>query len=207
MRRHIMRGLVVLATIAVMAACSGNGSSDPSPRSSPHNEVDVRFATAMVLHHDQAIEMTRMAISQAKSGRVINLAEQIEGDQGREVDTMRGWCRTWKQPVPEMPRSSMPGMTSMPRMPAMPRMPGVKHNMIGMMSDGDMHTLGSASGSQFDTLWLAMMIKHHQGAITMANAELDRGRNEPAKTLARHVIETQQTEIDTMHALLTRLTN
>ncbi len=74
-----------------------------------------------------------------------------------------------------------------------------------MMSNSDMHKLGGATGNHFDRMWLAMMIEHHQGAIAMAKVELNDGRSESAKTLASHVMDANQVEIDSMTALMTRL--
>ena len=40
--------------------------------------------------------------------------------------------------------------------------------MAGMMTADDMRALAAASGTEFDRLWLEMMIAHHEGAIAMA---------------------------------------
>ncbi len=195
----VSRGLAAVAVLAVLAACGGgNGSADPavptsSDRSVSHNAVDIRFATDMVVHHGQAIEMADMALSQTRDGHIVDLAMQIKAAQGPEIDTMRGWCRGWDAPAPRRAMSSMDGMAAMP---------GMSDDMAGMMSRTDMDELGRMSGSRFDHRWLAMMITHHQGAVAMAGSELDNGRDEAAKKLAGDLVTEQRTEIVTMRDLM-----
>jgi uncharacterized protein (DUF305 family) len=77
--------------------------------------------------------------------------------------------------------------------------------MSGMMSEADMERLGEASGSEFDRLWLEMMIQHHQGAIDMANDEIEDGKYADAKQMAQTIVTTQQAEIDEMEGLISGL--
>ena len=48
------------------------------------------------------------------------------------------------------------------------------------------------------------MIVHHEGAIEMAQTELDQGANEEVIALAQAILDTQTTEIATMENLLTQ---
>ncbi len=87
--------------------------------------------------------------------------------------------------------SGMPGMTGMPGM-----------EMPGMMSDADMGQLEQANGAAFDKLFLEGMIRHHEGAVTMAQEEQAKGQFPEAKALALRIIEAQQAEITEMKGLL-----
>lgn len=165
-----------------MSMSSSSAAQGGAPASGPHNAADVSFTTDMIPHHAQALEMAKMALSKATNPQVKQLAQAIEGEQTPEITTMSGWLKGWNQPVPD---TSMPGM-----------------NMPGMMSSADMAKLSGATGSAFDKLWLTQMITHHQGAVTMANTELNAGQNTDAKTLARSIIAGQSKEIMTMKALL-----
>jgi len=51
-------------------------------------------------------------------------------------------------------------------------------------------------------VWITAMIGHHQGAVTMAQAELAHGRNPAAKKMARLIINAQQREISYMTDLI-----
>lgn len=198
-----------------------------------HNQADVTFAQHMIPHHQQAIEMSDVVL--AKQGidpRVVELANQIKAAQAPEIEQMQGWLTQWGQPtMPMMP--GMPGPTGMPGMPDMespgatptttttssqpsptgmpgPQMPGMSDmpgmaGMAGMMSPEDMAALQNAQGVEASRLFLTQMIQHHQGAITMAQKEIDSGQSHPAVTLARSIIDTQQKEINTMQGVLAML--
>jgi len=86
------------------------------------------------------------------------------------------------------------------KLPPMPPMSG--HEMTGMMSEQDMAALTAARGADASKLFLTQMISHHQGAITMAQKEIDTGQYPPATQLARSILDTQQREIDTMNGML-----
>jgi uncharacterized protein (DUF305 family) len=98
--------------------------------------------------------------------------------------------------------ASMPGMSDTP---ATSSMPGMDHGGMsgdGMMTDEEMHQLDQATGADFDTMWLQMMTKHHQGAVTMATTELNKGSNADAKALAQKIVDAQQAELTEMRTML-----
>jgi uncharacterized protein (DUF305 family) len=74
--------------------------------------------------------------------------------------------------------------------------------MQGMVDQPTMTTLQSLNGQEFDKLWLASMIGHHQGAIEMAKAEIANGDNVDAKALAKNIVTTQEAEIGQMKQML-----
>ena len=198
-------GLVATAVAAslVLAACgsdggSGSGSAARTSASAgaedtagAHNDQDVSFAQGMIPHHQQAIEMSQMASTQASSAEVKDLASRIEKAQDPEIKTMSGWLKAWGEDVP----SSMPGMDH-----------GMDHSgssdMPGMMDTEDMDKLMDASGRDFDTMFLTMMVEHHEGAVEMATTEKEKGRYGPAKKLADDIITAQNAEIEEMNKLL-----
>jgi uncharacterized protein (DUF305 family) len=74
--------------------------------------------------------------------------------------------------------------------------------VAGMMTAEDMDNLGQATGTAFDTMWLQMMITHHQGAIAMAQQVADTTTNPAVQELADAIIAGQTAEITTMQQLL-----
>ena len=74
--------------------------------------------------------------------------------------------------------------------------------MDGMMSAEDMTALAKGSGPEFDKLWLTMMFKHHDGAITMSKTVQTYGQSAGVKTLAGKIITAQMAEIDEMNKLV-----
>lgn len=189
--RHLRTTTMLAAALAatLVAGCGGAANSaDPgaansaAAASTEHNDADVAFVQGMIPHHRQAVEMSKIASGRAASPRVQELATQIEQAQGPEIDQMRGFLRTWQAPE----SGSMGGMS-------------------GMMNPAQMQGLGQATGTEFDRMFLRMMIEHHTGAIEMARTELVNGRNAEAKGLARKIADAQQSEISTMQELLRTL--
>lgn len=193
------RTMIVLAAVGflLLAGC-GNGGDEPgaggtnvSPTpsvSGDHNQADVDFATEMIPHHRQALEMAALATDRAANPKVKDLAARIEKAQDPEIALMSGWLRDWDEPVPS-PDGMQHGGDDMP----------------GMMSDEDMASLESASGKEFDRMFLEMMIRHHEGAIDMAEEEQRKGANPEAKRLARSIAESQAAEVKEMRSLLDAL--
>lgn len=197
-------GPVILASAVVLAACGTGTSTQPSAGSSTskaaasataqsatqRNDADAAFATDMIPHHAQAVQMADLAPAQAQSPAVKTLATRVKASQDPEIVTMTGWLTSWGKPVPgTMAGHDMGSMSS----------------AGGMMSSQQMDELGKASGGAFDRMWVQMMIEHHQGAVAMAKTELGAGANAEAKKLAQQIIDAQTKEIDEMTALLKTL--
>lgn len=182
MRKTLFLGALAVTSAVVLGACSGNDSMSGVP--GDHNAGDVTFAQQMIPHHSQALAMAKLVPSRSTDPKVVDLAGRIEQAQDPEIKQLRGWLSTWDASSP----SSMPGMTH--------------ESMPGMMSADDLTKLEAATGTEFDKMWLDMMIKHHQGAVDMARTELSAGSNTDAKALARKIIDAQQAEITEMRGLL-----
>jgi uncharacterized protein (DUF305 family) len=190
--------LLVPVAALTFTACGGGGNTDSghsmaghsmgassAPASSTHNSQDVMFAQMMIPHHQQALVMAEQAATKASSPQVKKLAAQIEQAQGPEIQKMTGWLKAWGAAVPSG------GMD-------------MGHG-DGMMSEQDMKKLGQLSGREFDKAFLQMMIKHHQGAITMARTEQTSGSSANAKALADSIVTSQSAEITTMQHLLAQM--
>jgi uncharacterized protein (DUF305 family) len=199
MKKRIVLGLIAFVALAgLLAACGddddmggmdhgGDDSSETTEAAAPDadfDDADVEFAQGMIPHHEQAVEMSDLADGRAESPEVIDLAERIKAAQDPEIEQMTGWLEYWGQEAPEgMDHGGMEGMD-------------------GMMSEEDMTALEEASGPEFDEMFLTMMIEHHEGAIAMAETELEDGQNADAKELAQTITDAQQAEIEEMQGIL-----
>ncbi len=189
-----------------------------------HNMADAHFAQMMIPHHQQAIEMSDIIL--AKQGidpRVVDLAIQVKAAQSPEIAQMQGWLSQWGMPgmggMPGMDHGGMhgsggPGTSMMPpstsMMPGGPMMPGMGDmgdmgGMGGMMSQADMDALENSNGVAASKAYLTGMITHHQGALTMAQAEIADGQFPDAVVMAKSILDSQQKEIDTMKQILASL--
>ncbi len=195
--RRIVATLAATLTLALsVTACGGDDTSaDPSAvetasNGDVFNGADVDFATEMIPHHAQALEMVEMTEGRTLSPEFEQLATQIKEAQTPEIETMTGWLTAWGKDVPDA--SGGHGMGDMGDMGDMP----------GMMSSGEMGDLDGAADSAFEDMWMTMMIRHHEGAIEMAKVEQAEGDFADAIALAKSIESSQQTEIATMQRML-----
>jgi uncharacterized protein (DUF305 family) len=208
LHRRTAAALTAGAAALVLAACGGSdggsaghaghgaapSTASTAPASGPasqdrrHNAADVTFAQGMIPHHRQAVEMADLAPSRAGSPEVRKLAEDIKKAQDPEIRTLSEWLASWGEKVPaEGPADH-----------------AHHEGMEGMMSAEDMAELGKSSGRAFDTAFLEMMIRHHEGAVTMAKTERARGAYPPALKMADAIVTSQSAEISEMKKLLAR---
>jgi uncharacterized protein (DUF305 family) len=184
-----LTALLALAGCASTTSTGGGMDNMPGMGSSASaaadvNNADMQFTMMMIPHHEQAVEMADMVL--AKDGideRVITLAEQIKAAQGPEIELMESWLDDWGTPMGDMD--------------------GMDHG--GMMSNTDMQALEDADGAEASRLFLEQMIVHHEGAIDMAQTEVDNGQNADVIALAEAIIASQTTEIITMEDILATL--
>ncbi|WP_343212798.1 DUF305 domain-containing protein [Arthrobacter sp. Br18] len=166
-----------------------------------HNEADVMFAQMMLPHHRQAVEMSEMLLE--KEGidpAVTDLATQIKEAQEPEIEQLTGWLESWGEPM-EMTEEGMESMDAGMGSGMESMDPGMGP-MDGMMSEEGMAALGTAEGTEAETMFLESMTAHHNGAVQMAQQEIQDGMFPDAIALAETIVETQQAEIDEMTALL-----
>ncbi|MFH9467156.1 DUF305 domain-containing protein [Streptomyces clavifer] len=203
-RSMIRRAAAVAAAATaavVLAACGGESDSSAghnghektsSPTASAsaaqgkQNAADVAFAKGMIPHHRQAVEMAELAETRAQSSDVKKLAGEIKKAQDPEIKTLSGWLTSWGEEVPKEDEMSE----------------HAGHSMSGMMTPEDMDKLEKASGEAFDTAFLEMMVKHHEGAVEMAKTEQSDGSYQSAKDMADEIITSQSAEITRMNKLL-----
>jgi len=71
---------------------------------------------------------------------------------------------------------------------------------MGNAMDDMMVGLSGKTGEAFDRAFLAEMIVHHEGAVSMAQAALQDAKHQEIKDLANAIISAQTTEIAQMKA-------
>ena len=169
-----MRKLVLFILAALLSGCATGDSSKTS-----FSADDQMFAAMMIPHHEQAIQMSELALLNSTDPEILALANEIKAAQGPEIEQMKSWG------------SSMMGSHA-------------GHMMDeGMLTDDEIEQLKSARGAEFNRLFLEGMIKHHQGAIQMAEMIIDSANDEAAQ-LGKNIVESQSAEIERMRQLLSR---
>ena len=185
------------AAAALTLTLAGCSASESSTDGNAYNDADVDFASDMVQHHAQALQMVDLTLGRKLDAEVVTLTEQIRTAQTPEIEKMADWLEDWDQPVPE---------TSRDHANAHAQEHGesveMDTDMPGMLSAKELESLEGASGPEFQNMWLEMMIEHHEGAVEMAEAQVEEGSNAKAVALAEDIISTQEREISTMQDLL-----
>lgn len=185
----------VLSVALVLAGCSTGTEDDSMPgmdqgsseQAEDVNDADVMFASMMIVHHEQAIEMSDIVLAKEDvNPEVVELAEAIKAAQGPEIEQLQGWLDDWGVDPEEQ------------------QMDGMDHG-DGMMTEDDLAALESADGPEASRLFLEQMIAHHEGAVEMAQTQVDDGSNPDAIELAQTIIDAQTTEIQQMQDLLATL--
>ncbi|TJY71395.1 DUF305 domain-containing protein [Arthrobacter sp. CAU 1506] len=214
MKRQLTVSAAALATVLALAGCATGESGTQSPEqtsaatsatsaaevSAEHNDADTMFAQMMIPHHQQAVQMSEIMLSKEDlDPKITDLATKIKEAQGPEIERMTGMLQAWGQP------SMMPSQSAGMDGHELPGMASEEAGMEGMMSEEDLAQLEAAQSTEAAKLFLTQMIAHHEGAVKMAEQEMEQGSNPQAVELARTIVTDQEGEITEMRDLLKAL--
>ena len=162
---------------------------------SSYTVADVDFMQDMIIHHHQALLMAILAAPSTNNQAILDLAGRIDVSQADEISFMQDWLGEREEQVPD---------------PTAEHSEHTHHNMMGMATPEQMTQLAESKSTDFDRLFLQLMITHHDGAIKMVK-EL---REQPGSTydpllneFASDVTNDQAVEIERMNALLIGLSS
>ena len=162
---------------------------------SSYTVADVDFMQDMIIHHHQALVMSRLAAQSTNNQAILDLAGRIDVSQKDEISFMQGWLKKREEQVSD---------------PTSEHLEHTHHTMIGMATPEQMTQLAESKSTDFDRLFLTLMIDHHDGAIKMVE-EL---REQPGSTydpilneFVSDITNDQAVEIERMNALLIGLSN
>lgn len=225
-------GLLVLlfAVALILASCAGAGSSSAEQGSSEEQEsgeqdgeesaegmqgtedsgisnsqmkgsfdeerpFDLQFIDQMIVHHQGAIMSSEHMIADSERPELRQLAENIQRSQSEQIEQMRAWREQWypdAEPTSEMMDSTqVEGMMD-------------SAQMDGMMGEGHMQE-EMMGGDTADSMFLRMMIPHHQSAIDMSEQALERAEHPELRGLAQQIIDEQTAEIGLMEGYLEKI--
>lgn len=162
---------------AGVAACGEDDSSSGTGGDSAGNGVDRAFATAMVPHHRAAVEMATIAQRRSEHDQIKELAASIIETQTDEIEQLEAVNQRLEDAGVQEGEL------------------GVAEHEMGMEDDASM----LEDAKPFDREFIDTMIAHHQGAIRMAHAQLDKGENAELMELAQGISDAQAREIDQMN--------
>ena len=183
-------GLAVVVMAMALAGCSKDASmgmdheGHSSMASGDLSSDDIMFLQMMIPHHQQAIDISDLALTKSSDSELLALAKDIRDGQGAEIVKMKAWLD-----------GANAGMD-----------PGhsMGHDMGGMLSDSELAALEAATGKSFDLLWLKAMTGHHDGAIDMA-AMIEDAENAEIKSFGQAIVTAQSAQNKQMAAMIKRM--
>lgn len=142
---------------------------------------DRNFIANMIAHHQGAVDMAKLALTNAKHQELKDMANDIISAQEAEIAEMTSWQKDWGYPS-----------TSSDNM--------MDHGAMGMMDDmANMTTeLEGKTGDEFDKAFIEQMIMHHQSAIDMAAPGEQNAQHQEVKDLTKAIVAAQTKEIQQM---------
>lgn len=146
--------------------------------------ADIMFLQMMIPHHQQAVDISNLALSKSKDAELLALATSIRDSQADEIIQMKQWLKDAGANI-EMGHS-------------------MGDSMGGMLDEAELAALKSASGSAFDCLWLQGMTGHHDGAIHMTQM-IEDAKNVTIKDFGQAVVTAQAAQIKQMELMLQRI--
>ena len=188
--KRVIAGLVALIMVMALAGCSKDGSmgmdheGHSSGASGDLSSDDVMFLQMMIPHHQQAIDISDLALTKSADVELLALAKNIRDEQAAEIVTMKAWLDAAGAGLD--PGHSM------------------GHGMGGMLGDSELAALKAATGKSFDLLWLKGMTGHHDGAIDMA-AMIENATNADIKSFGQAIVTAQSAQNKQMAAMIKRM--
>lgn len=80
---------------STMGASDMEASTKAELSSKKGEAFDQEFISQMILHHQNAIEMAKLALTKSKREEIINLSNAVVETQGREIEEMKSWQKLW----------------------------------------------------------------------------------------------------------------
>ncbi|MEV8267108.1 DUF305 domain-containing protein [Microbacterium sp. NPDC076911] len=206
--------MITLAVLGIMGlafaigrfSTFGANSVGAHPTSS---SAEAGFSRDMQVHHAQAIEMAMEIYRKTDDDELRVLAYDIATGQAGQRGEMFDWLVQWG--LPQGGGSMMAWMAASEAghdhgVPAdEPLTDAEAEAVMGMASTVELTALSAATGLEADCLFLELMIRHHEGAIPMADAVVELGSDARVLEVAGSIIAGQTAEIDAMESIQTRI--
>ena len=216
-RPILLQGLFV--AVLPVAFVSGLLVRPSQPaRSDPiAGSVDVVFVRDMAVHHAQAVDMSERIRQRSTDPKLLLLATDIVLTQQNQIGRFAGWLEQWDLPIsapviaPGEVRAgtAMAGMSMNTETEATDTAKsGPGHSaMPGMATNAAVQSISTLPVAEAEQQFLKLMIAHHQGGVTMAKSVLRHTKRRDVERIASSIVGGQQSEIQTMTAMLRARTN
>ena len=147
-------------------------------------DFDLDFATMMIMHHQAAIDMSEVEVAKGNDTQIKTMAQNIITTQKAEIEQIQQFVKKYKMPKAKMENGKMHDELA--------------ETMKIMMDE----MMNMQMSNNLDKDFVMMMIRHHEGAVTMAKDEIAHGKQSELKTMAQKMITDQTKEIKDFNAWL-----
>jgi uncharacterized protein (DUF305 family) len=190
------RLLVLGAAVLFLGVAAGyaffGGGGRPSG-----SAVDIGFLQDMRAHHDQAVTMAFTYLEKPAAEQdpeLRSIAKTIISDQQYQSGYMAGLLLEMGQSPANETGQAMAWMNE----------PVPLDRMPGMATADELSQLQAATGPAADTLFVDLMVAHHQGGIHMAEYAAEHARRADVRRLAAGMASGQRGEIVDLQDALAR---
>ncbi|WP_433553273.1 DUF305 domain-containing protein [Micromonospora zamorensis] len=187
----------LVAALLLTGGCAGSPTSNPSARPQPApaspagsagagaapagdaidaaamSGIDVVFLSTMVGHSERTLQIVRLASNRLRDDALRTLAAAIEATEADELAAMRGWLPT-----------NGPGASA------------AAHHHEGHGDDAALDRLRTAPDADVDRVLREVLADHQRSAADLARAQVDVGRNERVRDLARRIEQSRTAEVE-----------
>ncbi|GAA2493573.1 hypothetical protein Ahu01nite_034330 [Winogradskya humida] len=184
---------LALATVLLLTACGTAPTTPPATTvsaavkaSGTHNDTDTMYLQMMIAHHEQGLEMVRLAEDKATRPDLKTLAAAVDATQSDEDTLMKTWLTDWQEP------------TTVDHAPTT----HADHGGLPATGPEEIAALKKAKGKDFETAFLNLFVAHQHNAVEMATLETTDGTNEEAKSLATRIRQSRTDQIQQMLTML-----
>ena len=184
----------VFACVLVLSGCGSTlAATSAPPQTAPplpdtFNDTDVMFLQMLVPHHEQGVELARLAADRARGDEVRTFAAAVEATQADELTHMKRWLSDWNQPIAADPN---------------PRAHTGHGGGLHSTDPGVVDALRRVpAGPEFDRTFLNVLTGHQHGAVELARMETGSGKYAGATDLAERIVESRTAQIRQMAQLL-----
>jgi uncharacterized protein (DUF305 family) len=192
----VKRLVVALAAVFALAACGrpaivpeaatqGIAEADAVTAAGPHNDFDVMFLQMMIAHQQQGLQMLRLGEQKAAREELVDLAGAIDVTEAEEVRTMQRWLKAWNVPPSDITDPAM----------------HAAHGGRPATGPEEIQALQAATGPDFETKFLNLLIAHQHNAVELAHQLATTGQNESVEQLAQRIELSRTQQIKQMLTL------
>ena len=157
-------------------------------------KADVKFLQGMIIHHQQAVLMSSMADKRTNNKTIVDLAKRIDVSQEDEINFMESWLYDRGENKKDIPHHNM----------------HMDMGMAGMATPKQLEDLKNTKATDFDRLFLQLMIAHHDGALKMVEElrEFSGSAYDPILSeFVSDLVNDQGVEIERMNTIAVNLSD